>query len=494
MKTVMAIDIGASSGRAIVGVYDGQKISLKEVHRFENVPVIMQDTFYWDILRLFHEIKTGIRLACHEAEADEKIISSLGIDTWGVDFGLLDENGKLLQNPVHYRDRRTAGIMPEVWERIGKNHLYQVTGIQFMEFNTIFQLYALSKQEPELLAIAKEALLMPDLLGYLLTGKKTAEYAIASTTQLMDARTKTWRTDIMENLGIPSGLFPPITSSGGILGPVSADIKDELALKHAPDVISVTGHDTACAVAAVPTSDDNDFIYISCGTWSLFGTELDAPVINDKSFEHDITNEGGYGNTTRFLKNIIGLWLIQETRRQYGREGTKYSYNDLEKLALKAKPFRYFIDPDSPEFGIPGDIPSRIQEFCEKTGQGTPGSVGEIIRCIYESLALKYRHVFSQIKDCTGKTYRHIHMIGGGTKDGLLCDMTAAATGCPVIAGPVEATALGNIAVQLISLGEIKDLAEARKIIAQSVEPIRFEPQNTEQWDRAYNSFVKYLN
>ena len=487
MKNVLAVDIGASSGRAIMGEFDGTKISLRELHRFDNTPVMLRGTFYWDILALFNEIKTGIALACRQTP-----VVSVGIDTWGVDFGLLDKRGNLMQNPVHYRDTRTDGAIEAVCEIIGKDRLYYATGIQFMNFNTLFQLYALRKQYPDIYENACGALLTPDLLGYFLTGEKTSEFSIASTTQMMNPYTREWNTGIMGELGIPAGFFPPVVSSGILLGSVTGDIQEELGLKDKLNVVSVAGHDTASAVVAVPAKDE-DYIYISCGTWSLLGTELAAPLINEKSLSYDITNEGGYGNKTLFLKNIIGLWLIQETRRQYAREGVKYSYNDLEQLSLKAKPFRYLVDPDAPEFGLPGDIPGRIRKFCQKTGQGVPETVGEIVRCIYESLALKYRHACEQIQDCTGKTYRRIHMIGGGTKDRLLCDMTAAATNCKVIAGPIEATALGNIAVQLIAEGEIKDMNEVRTIISSSVQPVIYEPEDHAVWDAAYKEFVSFL-
>lgn len=485
-KRVLAFDFGASSGRAMLGEFDGEKIALTEVHRFDNSPVTVQGTFYWDVLCLFHEIKQGITKARQQGEFD-----SIGIDTWGVDFGLLDSHGDLLQNPVHYRDGRTVGMIEEVFKKIDKDELYQATGVQFMELNTIFQFYALAEKRPDILERADCALLMPDLLGYFLTGKKTAEYSIASTTQLMDHRTKQWNRDILRRIGVPDHLFPDIVKSGTELGVVTDDIREELGLGPVK-VISITGHDTACAVVAAPATEE-DFIYISCGTWSLFGTETREPIIGEKSLLHNITNEGGYGYTVRFLKNIIGLWMIQETRRQYRREGKQYGYNDLEKFALASEPFKYFIDPDAPEFVAPGNIPARIRAFCKKTGQGEPETVGEIMRCIYESLALKYRYAFEQIKDCTGKEYHSIHMVGGGTKDNLLCRMTASTTGCHIMAGPIEATALGNIAVQLMATGEIKDMKDARRVITNSFEPVTYEPTDTEKWAAVYDRFCQVV-
>ncbi len=481
-RQVLTFDFGASSGRAMLGKFDGNKIELTEVHRFDNNPVMLGGTFYWDALALFHEIKQGITKArgCGE-------FSSIGIDTWGVDFGLLDKNGDLLQNPIHYRDVRTAGMLEDACKKISKDDLYQATGVQLMEINTIFQLYSIAQKHPELLQRADSALLMPDLFGYFLTGKKTSEYSIASTTQMLDPETKNWDRKIMQTLNLPDHLFPDVVKSGTILGDVSPDICEELGI-NGVKVISVTGHDTACAVASAPASEE-DFIFISCGTWSLFGTELKNPIISEVSRKHNISNEGGYNYTTHFLKNIIGLWLIQEARRQYRREGKEYSYNDLEKFSVASEEFKYFIDPDAPEFVAPGNIPERIKAYCRKTGQGTPETVGEIMRCIYESLAMKYRYAFDEIKACTGRKYNDIHMLGGGTKDTLLCSMTANATGCKIIAGPIEATAMGNVAVQLMAQGDIANLAEARKVIANSFEVLEYVPNNKTQWNKAYERY-----
>lgn len=485
-KQVLTFDFGASSGRAMLGSFDGKKIGLSEVHRFDNNPVTLRGTFYWDALGLFHEIKQGITKARAYGE-----FSSIGIDTWGVDFGLLDQNGDLLQNPVHYRDVRTVGMLDEVGRIIGREELYRATGVQLMELNTLIQVYSLAQKHPELLERAECALLMPDLFGYFLTGKKTAEYSIASTTQMLDPTTGNWNQALLDRLHLPEHLFPDVVKSGTVLGEISPDICEELGI-HGVNVISVTGHDTACAVVAAPASEE-DFIFISCGTWSLFGTELKEPIISEASKRHNITNEGGYNGTITFLKNIIGLWLIQETRRQYRREGKEYSYNDLEKHSVAAKPFQYFIDPDAQEFVAPGNIPERIRAYCRRTGQGTPETVGEIMRCIYESLAMTYRYTLEQIQDCTGKTYRDIHMLGGGTKDTLLCGMTANATGCRIIAGPIEATAMGNVAVQLMAQGAIANLAEARKVIKNSFETIEYLPKEEAQWDEAYKRYREII-
>lgn len=484
MKKVLAFDFGASSGRAIIGSFDGEKITLKEVHRFTNDPVDLGGTLYWDVLRLFYEIKQGIVKAKIAGGFD-----SIGIDTWGVDFGLIDKNGRLLENPVHYRDKRTSGLVEESFKSVPRQKMYDITGIQFMELNTLFQLISLKKQRPEMLERADKMLFMPDLFAYFLTGKMCSEYSIASTSQLIDINTRTWSKELLDAFGIKESLFAPLTEPGTQLGNLSKEICEECGVESVP-VISVCGHDTQSAITAVPC-ESGDFAFLSSGTWSLFGTELQKPIVNETSLKINITNEGGFGGTTGFLKNIIGLWLIQESRRQWQREGKDYSYADLEKLALSEEPFKCFIDPDAPEFVPQGNIPERVREFCRKTGQYVPESVGEIMRCIYESLAMKYRMTFEKLCECTGKDYPVIHVIGGGTKDGLLCRMTASSCGKTVNAGPIEATVMGNVAVQLMSDGTIGSISEARKAVAASESLKTYEPENTDEWIKAYESFVK---
>lgn len=484
MKKVLAFDFGASSGRAIIGSLEDGKITLKEVHRFTNDPVKLGDTLYWDVLRLFHEIKQGIVKAKIAGGFD-----SIGIDTWGVDFGLIDKNGRLLENPVHYRDLRTVGLVDEAFKTIPKEKLYNITGIQFMELNTLFQLISLRRQRPEFLDRADKMLFMPDLFAYFLTGKMCSEYSIASTSQLIDINERSWSKEILDGFGISESIFAPLVQPGTVLGNLSPEICEECGVKSVP-VISVCGHDTQSAITAVPCEDGN-FAFLSSGTWSLFGTELDEPIVNETSLNINITNEGGLGGKTGFLKNIIGLWLIQESRRQWQREGKDYSYADLEKLALAEEPFKCFIDPDAPEFVPQGNIPKRVQEFCQKTGQYVPQSVGEIMRCIYESLAMKYRLTFEKLCECTKKDYPVIHVIGGGTKDGLLCKMTANSCDRVVKAGPIEATVMGNVAVQFMSDGTIESINEARKTVAASEALKTYEPQDVDQWKEAYNNFRK---
>ena len=485
-KRVLAFDFGASSGRAILATLENGKIQMQEVHRFSNDPVMLCGVFHWDLPRLFFEIKQGITKAVHAGGFD-----AIGIDTWGVDFGLLDKKGHLMNNPVNYRDARTDGMQEKTFEIVPKDEVYGRTGIQLMNLNTLFQMMSLVIDEPEQLAHAETMLFIPDLFAYLLTGVKRAEYTIASTSQMLNAKTRDWDYEMLEKLGIPTRILPELIQPGETYGLLSDEICEELGCAKVP-VIAVCTHDTGSAVVAVPTQED-DFIYISCGTWSLFGTELPEAIINEKSAQFNLTNEGGINHTTRFLKNIIGLWMIQESRRQWIREGFDVSYADLEREALAEEPLKCFIDPDDPVFVAPGNQPKRVQEFCKATGQYVPQTRGEIMRCIYESIAMKYRYTFHSIREVTGREYAHIHMIGGGTKDRLLCQMTADACNHPVIAGPIEATATGNVAVQFMALGEMDDLKGARKVIADSEQPKFYDPTNTAPYDEAYERFLKIL-
>ena len=485
-KRVLAFDFGASSGRAIVGVFDGKKIELREVHRFSNDPVKINGTFYWDVQRLFFEIKQGILKAKEDGGFD-----SIGIDTWGVDFGLLRKDGTLVENPVHYRDARNDGMVEFAKKYMSQEEMYDITGIQFMDFNTIFQLLSLKENRPYILEEADKLLFMPDLLSYMLSGVKSTEYSIATTSQMVDLKTRNWSDKILDTFGIKKDLLTDIVPTGAVIGQLSDDICEELGVPKA-DIISVASHDTQSAITAAPCEYE-DFAFISCGTWSLFGTEVKEPIINDASKKLNVTNEGGYDYTIAFLKNICGLWLIQESRRQWIREGKEYSYAELEKMALECKPFKCFIDPDAPEFAPMGNIPERVRKYCEKTGQYVPQTVGEIMRCIYESLALKYRLTFDGIKDCTEKDYDRIHVMGGGTKDKLLLQMTAQSCNVNVYGGPIEATALGNIAVQLMSSGAISDIKEARKIIAQGENLKLYAPADRDEWEKAYEVFKEII-
>ncbi len=491
MKTplkMLAIDLGASSGRGIVGKFDGEKISLEEVHRFTNDPVNIGGHLYWDTLKLFTEIKQAISTC---ALSENKDIRSISIDTWGVDFGLLDATGQMIGNPHNYRDPHlTYELMEEVYAKIPKEELYRITGTQFLNFNSLYQLYNLSKNE-YILENAKDLLFIPDLLKYFLTGVKQTEYTIASTSQLLDAKARNWSSEIINKLGFPTDMFGEIVAPGTKAGKLLQAVKDEVGNIDA-DVIACASHDTASAVVAVPAKTD-DFVYISSGTWSLMGKEIPEPLTGELSYKYNLTNEGATDRKIRFLKNIMGLWIEQESRRQWKRQGEVVSFDELSNMAMASKEHACFINPDYLAFQTPGNMPKRIQEFCEKTGQYVPQTKGEIVRCIFDSLAMCYRSTVESIDEITGKKAPFINIVGGGTKEVPLCKLTANACGRPVYTGPVEATALGNLCVQAIAEGEIKDTKEARQVIANSFEISCFEPQETEKWDEAYDRFTKIV-
>lgn len=484
---VLAIDFGASSGRAIIGNFKDNKIEMEEIHRFSNDPVKLNNTMYWDFLRLFFEIKQSLIKSKKYGK-----IESMGIDTWGVDFGILDKFGNLIENPVHYRDERTDNILEDIFRKIDKEELYNKTGNQIMNINTAFQLFALKKQRPDIFERIDKILLMPDLFNYFFTGKKVSEVSIASTTQIFDQNNKEWAKEIIEKLDLKEDIFTNVVSSGTTLAPIKNDIAEELDI-HKFNVVSIAGHDTQSAVVAVPTEED-DFIFLSCGTWSLMGTELNNPIINEKSIKYNITNEIGYQGKTTFLKNIIGLWLIQESKRQWEKEGKEYSFTELEKMASEEDSFKCFIDPDDEIFVHPGNIPKRIKNYCNEKFGIEPKTVGEIVRIINESLAFKYKNALEEIEDCTGKKYDIIYMIGGGVQSNMLCQMTANACGCTVYTGPIEATVLGNISIQLITNGKIENMKQARRIIKNSENIKIYKPENTEKWNENYTRFKKLIS
>lgn len=483
---VLAIDIGASGGRAMIGSLHGRRIEIQEIHRFSNDPVMVGDTMYWDILRLFHEIKQSLIKSKQYGKVD-----SIAVDTWGVDFGLLNKSGSLLENPVHYRDKRTKGMLERSFEFLNKEEFYHITGNQFMEINTAFQLLALKEKRGEVLNRAGHMLLIPDLIHYFLTGKIKSEMSIASTTQLFDMNKKTWAYPVIEKLGLPAGIFPELVPSGTVVGNLSKAICTELGMDPVK-VTAVCGHDTQSALAATPAKE-KDFIFLSCGTWSLMGTELEQPLLNQKAERLNLTNEAGYDGKISLMKNMIGLWLVQESRRQWMREGKELNFGDLEQLAAEAEPFRFFIDPDDPVFTPAGNMPERIRNYCRRTGQQVPESEGEIVRCINESLAMKYRSAREQIEVAAGKKYGTIYMTGGGTKSRLLCAMTANACGCLLSAGPAEATVLGNVAVQLIANGGISSVKDAREMIAHSFFPEHYMPAEEHHWNTAYKRFKEVM-
>lgn len=487
-KNVLAYDFGASSGRAMLGTLENGKLSIEEIHRFSNDPVTVGDEYYWDVLRLWHEIKSGLVKAKSFSEYE-----SIGIDTWGVSYGVIDKNGSLMSNPLHYRDLSFDAAKDEFLKNFPFEKLYNITGIQEMAFNTVFQLYALKKSKGYILDNAGKIVLISDLFNYFLSGVLSADYSMASTTSLMNVATRQWDKDIFDELGIDMSLMCDITMPGKIIGEISKSICDELMITP-KKIISVASHDTASAVLSVPSKSDS-VAYISCGTWSLFGTELDKPNTTDNARIAGFTNEGGVGGSIRFLKNIMGLWLIQESRRHWIRAGENYSFADLEKLALECKPFESIIDVDDPRFSPPGDMPQRVRDYCRETGQKVPKTVGEIMQCIYCSLALKYRETFENMQSVCGKKFSAIHMVGGGIKDTLLCRLTANACGVDVIAGPVEATVIGNISTQLMALGAIGSVKEAREIIANSFPITTYTPENHDLFEKGYEKYktVKYV-
>jgi rhamnulokinase len=471
--TALAVDIGAESGRVVAVRFDGQRLALEECYRFANVPVQVNNTLHWDILRLWHDVQAGIQKA--------GIADSIGIDTWAIDFGLLDHAGHLVGNPVHYRDRRTDSVPEAVFAKVPRAEVFNQTGIQILPFNTLYQLVSLVQQNDPSLATAQRFLTVPDLLYYWLTGVAVNEFTNATTTQCFNTLTGDWAFDLLDKLGIPTRLFSPVSHPGQTLG-----------TSNGVPVVLAPHHDTACAVVGVPTQNQN-YAYISSGTWSLLGLELESPIVNDQAFALNVTNEGGYGNTTRLLKNIMGLWLLQESRRTWLAQGQEYSYEQLAAIAQQSPAFAALIDPDDVTFLPPGDMPARINAFCRKTGQPEPQSIGAVARCIFESLALKYRHVLRQLLNLTGRYVDTLHIVGGGALNALLCQMTADATGCRVVAGPVEATALGNAVVQLVTLGEIESISQGRALIADSFDLTTYEPHDTAQWDEIDERFQALL-
>lgn len=485
-KRVLAFDFGASGGRAMLAWLEEGGLRLQEVHRFVNQPVAAAGRLYWDVLRLFHELKQGMVKA--QAAGG---FSAVGIDTWGVDFGLLDQRGRLLQNPVHYRDRRTEGIMDRVFAAVSKEELYARTGIQCLRINTIYQLAALQAEEPQTLELARTLLLMPDLLAYLLTGAKRAEYTNVSTTNLLNCETGDWDWEIIRRLGLPDAIFPPLIRPGETYGTLLPEVCEETGCPPVP-VLAVGSHDTASAVAALPTGEEGP-AFLSSGTWSLFGAELSAPLLTRESAAANFTNEAGCGGTVRYLKNIMGLWLAQQCRAHWERQGQDVSYTLLDAETEAAAPFVSFIDPDHPRFELPGDLPARVRDYCRETGQPVPQGRGEVLRCIYQSLALTYRFNLEQLRRLTGGTYGTLYVIGGGIKDRLLCKMTASACGTPVEAGPAEATASGNAAAQLMALGELADWRDARRAVAAGAQITRYEPRDTDAWADAYDRFLKLV-
>ena len=483
----LAFDLGAGSGRAVAGELTRKnKLELTEMHRFPNETVEVSGRLYWNTLSQYTEIKNGLRLFASKYSKNPR---GIGIDTWGVDFGLLDNKGRLLENPVSYRDKRTDNLPEKLFKILPREKLYGLTGIQIMQINTIFQLYALSLAKDNALKNAKSLLFTPDLLNYILTGKKAAEFTISTTSQLYNPVSGRFEKKIFDKLGIDSNLMQKLVFPGEKIGKLLPDISSDTGLTAGVPVIAVASHDTASAIAALPAETQN-FIYISSGSWSLIGFEAEKPCINANSVKFNFTNEGGAGKNFRVLKNINGLWLIQEIRRLLLKKKA-YSFGELTSLAAKAKPFTAIIDTNDPCFLKPKDMIQEIQKYCLKTGQAVPREEGALIRTVLESLALAYRHALEEIILLRSKKPECIHIIGGGSKNRLLNSFAAAATGLNVFAGPAEATSAGNILLQALGTGRLRSLKEIRAVSRASFTPEIYLPKNKESFDRAYEKYLK---
>ncbi|HKV79506.1 MAG TPA: rhamnulokinase family protein [Candidatus Sulfotelmatobacter sp.] len=482
-KPYLAFDFGAESGRAVLAHLQTGILTIEEVHRFRNEPVEYGGSRHWDVPRLWFEVRKAL------AGVEQVELAGVGVDAWGVDYALLGEHGELLQNPYHYRDRRTEGVMEEVFRKVAKDQIHRATGIQFMPINTLYQLFAAQRDTPSIMAAAKQWLTIPDLFNYWLTGNAVCEFTNATTTQLVDPLRRTWAIDLMQNLGLNSSLPAPIVEPGSILGTLLPSLAQNSSLAGTP-VIAPACHDTGSAVAAITARDGTAFL--SSGTWSLIGTELDAPVITPEALRLNFTNEGGVNGTTRLLKNVMGLWMLQGCRNCWSARGQSSDYRELVELAGRERAFIHLVDPDDDAFLRPTDMPAAIDQFCRKTHQPAPATPGAYVRCILESLALKYRLVLRSLERLCGRRIDQIHVIGGGSKNRLLNQFTADATGKKVLAGPAEATALGNIAMQILATGEASSLQQVRAVIDRSFPTEVFEPVETDKWEQQSERFEQY--
>jgi len=493
-KVFLAADLGASSGRHVLGRFDGRSLRLEEVYRFENGPVELPGRLHWDLLGLWKDVLRGLGAATAQTGGQ---IASVGVDTWGVDFGLLGPGDELLGNPYHYRDGRTDGMLERAFGLVSREEIFRHTGLQFMQFNTLFQLLAMKLGGSPLLGVAERMLMMPDLFHWLLTGAKCNEMTEASTSQFYNPLTGDWATKLLEQFDLPTHILGAIEQPGTDLGPLRPEVAAETGLSGTRVVLPGT-HDTASAVMAVPAAsrpgERPDWCYISLGTWALMGVESPKPVVTDQVLKLNFTNEGGVGGTTRLLKNITGLWLVQECRRVWNQAGRDWGWEDLNRLSGAAKPLVSFVNPDAPDFLAPDNMPEAVCEFCRKTGQAVPDSEGTVLRCALDSIAMKFRHVLSMCEELVGGRIETVHVVGGGTQNRQLCQAGADACGRCVVAGPVEATATGNIMMQAVAAGEVASIAEAREVIRRSFEVDEYEPQNTAAWDEAYERFLGVVN
>ncbi len=488
-RVYLGIDLGAESGRVIAGLWNGKTLRLEEVHRFPNGPVHLADSIRWDVMRLWSEIQNGLSFA---AKKHGPSIVSVGADTWGVDFVLLTKNGEMLGQPYHYRDSRTNGVMEKIFRKVPRSEIFRQTGLQFMQFNTLFQLLALKQNTPELLESADSLLFMPDFVHWCLCGSTYVEFTIASTSQCMNPLSRNWATPLLRKLGLPTGIFPEIRTPGTTLGSIRPALGDRLGSRKLK-VVAPPSHDTASAVAGVPTANTgrSNWAYLSSGTWSLMGVEVQKASLSKRTEELNLTNEGGLDGTYRLLKNIMGLWLVQQCKRAFDARGKPFDYGKLARLAAGSVPLRSLVNPDDSRFLNPPDMPKAIQDFCRQTKQPVPKSEGELVRCAYESLALKYRQVLGWLEELAGNRIEVIHIVGGGSKSDILNQFTADACQRPVLAGPVEATAMGNLLVQVRSSGELSSLAEMRSVIRNSTQVKTYKPADPEPWEAAASRFAE---
>jgi rhamnulokinase len=492
-KTYLAVDMGASSGRRMLGRFDGRALALEEVYRFENGGVEVLGNLHWDLLGLWTHVRNGLRAAGSRAGGE---VVSVGVDTWGVDFGLLGRDDVLLGNPFHYRDHRTDGILDRAFAIVARDEIFRHTGLQFMQLNSLYQLLAMRLANSPLLDGAKRLLMMPDLFHWLLTGVKSNEFTEATTTQFYNPVQGGWATELLQKFGLPAEILGPVSQPGTDLGPLRPNVAADSGLASAHVVLPGT-HDTASAVMAVPAASRPgqrpDWCYISLGTWALMGVESPQPLVTDKVLALNFTNEGGVGQTYRVLKNICGLWLVQECRRAWNQAGRHWGWEDLNRLSAAARPLTAFIDPEAHDFLAPADMPEAIRAFCARTGQTVPADEGSILRCALESLAMTFRRSVSMCEDIVGGRIATIHVVGGGTQNRQLCQATADACGRRVVAGPIEATAIGNLMMQAVAAGDVATIAQAREVIRNSFAVEEYLPQNTSAWDEAHTRFAQIL-
>jgi len=485
--TFLAFDLGATSGRSILATLKDGQVKIEELTRFPNTLLPIHGKYYWNIFGLYESLKAGMTAA-----ASRHIqIDAIGIDTWGVDFVYVGKDGSLLGCPRAYRDPYTEGIPEAYFQLVPRKEVYDLTGIQIMNFNSLFQLYAAKREGCSALEAAHRILFMPDALSYLLTGKMVCEYTIASTSQLLNPRTKRFEEKLLKVAGVAPSILPEMVNPGTVIGPLTDSLAEETGLGKVP-VVAVAGHDTGSAIAAIPAANER-FAYLSSGTWSLMGIEVIEPIINEASFEMNFTNEGGVDGTTRFLKNITGMWLLEQCRKEWEKEGTRFTYAEIVDMASSAPAFKSLVDPDHASFANPRSMTRALADYCQMTGQPVPANQAAYIRCIFDSLALKYRYVLSMLQEVAPFTIEKLHVIGGGSQNQLMNQFTANAIGLPVIAGPAEATAIGNVMMQAKALGAVSDLKAMREVIAHSVTPSTFLPVNSSLWDEAYSNYLAII-